>query len=109
MEDLSTPTAQQRHYSVAEIAALWSLSSDAVRRVFEREPGVLLIGSDGRDGKRRYRTLRIPEAVMERVHRRLSNPDLSLVTQKREKVYSARSRDRRPLRAAGAPDQIQPV
>jgi len=56
----------ERHYSVSEVAALWSLSRDSVRRIFRREPGVLVIGD-------RYVTLRIPESVLERVHRRLTN------------------------------------
>jgi transcriptional regulator GlxA family with amidase domain len=56
----------ERHYSVSEVAKLWSLSRDSVRRLFRRERGVLVIGS-------RYATLRIPESVLERVHRRLSN------------------------------------
>lgn len=62
-----------RHYTVAEIAALWSLSDDAVRKIFENESGVLAIG-DTRPTlrKRRYTTLRIPEDVLARVHRRLS-------------------------------------
>jgi hypothetical protein len=62
-----------RHYSPAEIAELWSLSVDTVRKLFESEPGVLVIeNSVGRYRKRQYRTLRIPVQVLERVHRRLS-------------------------------------
>jgi len=62
-----------RHYTVAEIAALWSLSDDAVRKIFEKEPGVLVIGETHPTlRKRRYTTLRIPQDVVERVHRRLS-------------------------------------
>ena len=62
-----------RHYTVAEVAALWNLSGDFVRRVFEKEPGVLVLGhAQPSFHKRRYRTLRIPEFVLERVHRRLS-------------------------------------
>jgi hypothetical protein len=62
-----------RHYSVKEIAGLWSLSDDAVRKIFEKEPGVLAIGdSSPTVRKRRYTTLRIPEDVLARVHRRLS-------------------------------------
>jgi hypothetical protein len=54
-------------------ATLWSLSDDAVRKIFENEPGVLVLGGHkaGRH-KRHYHTLRIPEDVVERVHRRLS-------------------------------------
>jgi hypothetical protein len=68
---------QERHYAVADIAELWSLSPDVVRKLFEREPGVLVIGDPGPHGKRRYTTLRIPGSVVERVHHRLSNPDLT--------------------------------
>ncbi|HEV2493290.1 MAG TPA: hypothetical protein VG204_09490 [Terriglobia bacterium] len=65
---------QERHHTVAEIAEVWNLSRDAVRKIFEREPGVLVLGNDGSRSKRGYHTLRIPESVMERVHRRLRNP-----------------------------------
>lgn len=70
-----TPLARfkERHYSVAEIAEIWSLSRDVVRKLFERESGVLVLGDDGSRTKRGYHTLRIPESVMERVHRRLCN------------------------------------
>jgi len=63
----------ERHYSPAEIGELWNLSPDCVRKIFENEPGVLVIGNaERRHGKRSYRTLRIPQAVLDRVHRRLS-------------------------------------
>lgn len=62
-----------RHYSPAEIADLWGLSVDTVRKIFENEPGVLVLGNaQPRRGKRSYTTLRIPEHVAQRVHRRLS-------------------------------------
>jgi hypothetical protein len=68
-----TPKFAVRHYTVAEIASLWSLSPDAVRQIFEKEPGVLVLGeTQPQRGKRRYTTLRIPEFVLDRVHRRLS-------------------------------------
>jgi hypothetical protein len=67
-------SAAERHYSPAEIAELWHLSAEEVRRIFSNEPGVLVIGNaKPRYGRRRYVTLRIPEQVLERVHRRLSN------------------------------------
>lgn len=62
---------------MAEVSDLWSLSPDVVRKLFEREPGVLVIGDHRSSGKRRYTTLRIPRSVVERVHRRLCNPDLT--------------------------------
>jgi hypothetical protein len=63
----------ERHYAVAEIAALWNLSADKVRDIFEREPGVLVIGEQNPKYKRRYVTLRIPLSVVERVYLRLSS------------------------------------
>ena len=65
------PEFAVRHYTIAEIATLWALSDDAVRKIFEKEPGVLII-AEQKSRKRRYTTLRIPQFVVERVHRRLS-------------------------------------
>jgi hypothetical protein len=69
----TVPGFAVRHFTVAEIAAMWNLSPDYVRRIFEKEPGVLVLG-DAKSAryKRRYRTLRIPEFVLARVHRRLT-------------------------------------
>jgi len=66
------PDFAARHYTPAEVGKLWGLSADTVRRLFEKEPGVLLIGDPSRRGKRRYLTLRIPESVVSRVHRKMS-------------------------------------
>ncbi len=49
------------------------LSVDTIRSLFEREPGVMLLQRPRR-GVRRYRTLRIPASVAERVFRRLTVP-----------------------------------
>lgn len=66
--------SMERHYSPAEIAELWHLSAEEVRKIFRNEPGVLVIGNaKPQYGRRRYVTLRIPEQVVERVHRKLSN------------------------------------
>ncbi|HXN23345.1 MAG TPA: hypothetical protein VOA41_11450 [Candidatus Dormibacteraeota bacterium] len=67
------PSFAVRHFSPAEIAELWGLSVDSVRKIFENEPGVLVLGNpEPRRGKRSYTTLRVPVHVIERVHRRLS-------------------------------------
>lgn len=68
------PRFAMRHFSVAEIAEMWGYSDDFVRKLFEREPGVLAAGHGRSPGKRRYLTLRIPLDVAERVYRRLQNP-----------------------------------
>ena len=58
----------EKHFSVTELADLWNLSENTIRRIFENEPGVLQWGSPEGRFKRRYRTLRIPETVAARVH-----------------------------------------
>jgi AraC-like DNA-binding protein len=68
--EMPSAASMERHYSVAQVAAQWGLSEDTVRRLFEHEPGVLVIEPPrGRYSRRRYRTLRIPESVIARVHR----------------------------------------
>jgi transcriptional regulator GlxA family with amidase domain len=65
-------SAFERHFTVDELAELWGLSRDSIIRIFEKEPGVLVVQTPkGNRGRRGYRTLRIPESVMCRVHRRI--------------------------------------
>ncbi len=66
----------EKFLTVHEIAEMWSLSSISVRRLFLREPGVLVLGrreEQTQAHKRVYRTLRIPESVAVRVQQRLAN------------------------------------
>jgi hypothetical protein len=72
MTSASQLSASERHYTVAEIAAMWNLTKDAVRRMFQNEPGVLVLGGRSKGRKRRYVVLRIPQSVLERVHARCS-------------------------------------
>ena len=67
---LAQETTFERHYSVDELAELWKMSDDFVRHLFLHEPGVLVFYKQ-RPGRRVYRTLRIPESVALRVHRRM--------------------------------------
>jgi transcriptional regulator GlxA family with amidase domain len=70
--DSSSPaTAFERHYSVTELAELWCLSERTIRRIFNSEAGVLRWESSETRFKRGYTTLRIPESVVQRVHRKL--------------------------------------
>jgi hypothetical protein len=46
------------------------MSDDFIRRLFLNEPGVVVFFKH-RPGRRVYRTLRIPESVVQRVHRRM--------------------------------------
>jgi hypothetical protein len=68
---------QERHYTVGEIAEMWNLSVDVVRKLFQNEPGVFGFGNDRSRGRRGYHTVRIAESVVERVYRRHCNPVVS--------------------------------
>lgn len=60
--------AVERHYSAQEIADMWGISVQYVRRLFEHMDGVLRLNGPSITGRRRYVTLRIPESVVMRVH-----------------------------------------
>ena len=76
----STPEAEVERkslYTIDELAKLHALSRYTVMRLYEREPGVQILERPevvrGRGGpKRRYRSLRVPHEVYERVRRRLT-------------------------------------
>ena len=72
-QNTSEVPAFERHFTPEQLGEAWTLSADTVRRFFEKEPGVLVIERDSGKHSRRYRTLRIPESVAIRVHRRMSN------------------------------------
>jgi hypothetical protein len=58
---------EERHYTVPELAESWHLSPLVVRKLFEKEPGVVIF-CQPKMNKRTYRTLRIPESVAKRVY-----------------------------------------
>jgi hypothetical protein len=64
----------QENFTVAQVASLWRLSRDTIQRLFENEPGVVVLGNKNPRGKRRRITLRIPRAAIMRVKKRRSNP-----------------------------------
>jgi AraC-like DNA-binding protein len=37
-----SPPIHERHYTVQEIAEAWNMSENLVRRLFEKEPGVVI-------------------------------------------------------------------
>ena len=59
-------------YTVAEIAGLTGFSVPTVIRMFEREPGVIILSRPETMHKRRYRSIRIPDTVYKRVINRLT-------------------------------------
>jgi hypothetical protein len=61
---------RERPYTIAEVAAMTGFSKQTVTRFFEKEPGVLILARPERKHKRRYRSIRRPRSVYERVIRR---------------------------------------
>lgn len=66
--EIAEPFAE-RHYTVGELAAMWNLSTEFVRQIVQYEPGVTEWVRQ-QPGRRRYRVLRVPQSVVERVYRR---------------------------------------
>lgn len=58
-----------RIYTPRELAELWQLSENSIRRLFQDEPGVFVMGDSNPRGRRGYQTLRISEDVAARVWR----------------------------------------
>ncbi|MFZ1050185.1 MAG: hypothetical protein WBP65_08610 [Candidatus Sulfotelmatobacter sp.] len=58
---------EEQFFTVAEAAKILKISTDTITRMFADEPGVVDLGSPERLHKRRYRVLRIPHAVFNRV------------------------------------------
>jgi len=54
--------ATERHYTPAEVATLWGIHPQSVRRIFRDRPGVMVLGS------RKRIIVRIPESVLIAVH-----------------------------------------
>lgn len=58
-------------YSVKELAILWNMSAESIRRLFGREPGTLIFKLSS-TGRRSYRSIRIPGTVALRVQKRVT-------------------------------------
>ncbi len=65
---LGAVALEKAMYSVADVASLTRFSLRTITRLFEDEPGVLILERPGRLHKRRYRSIRIPRHVYERRH-----------------------------------------
>jgi hypothetical protein len=70
-------TMDDRHYSVQEVAQMLSISERRVRKLFEDEPGVIKLPGPtalrgaGKEGRKGWIMLRIPDSVLHRVYNRL--------------------------------------
>lgn len=70
---IAQTTTTDHFLTVADVAGRLKVNEETVRRLFVNEPGVLVLCFP-RPGRRVYRTLRIPEAVLHRVVTRLTRP-----------------------------------
>jgi hypothetical protein len=70
-DSAASPKAAERHYAPSEVAKLWKFSVETIRQIFQNEPGVIVIQAPPKKGKRQYQIIRIPQSVLERVHKRL--------------------------------------
>jgi predicted DNA-binding transcriptional regulator AlpA len=71
-EDLQNRMSKTEVYTVAEVAAMTGFSRQTITRMFEREPGVIVIQRPETMHKRRHRTIRIPRPVYVRVIRKIT-------------------------------------
>jgi hypothetical protein len=58
----------EQHFKPDELAELWGVSGDTIRRLFRDVPGVLVIDRPEEMHKRSYCSMRIPESVAKRVY-----------------------------------------
>jgi len=63
-------TAFEKHYRVGELAELWSLGRETVRKLVKDDPSVIKI-RQGR--KKSHTTYSVPESAARRIHTRLLN------------------------------------
>lgn len=66
------PKLEKQAYTVAQVSALMGFSQPTIIKLFEKEPAVLVITRPEKMHKRRYRSIRIPRVVYERVIRKIS-------------------------------------
>src|SRR4051812_24044518 len=59
---------REHHFTVRQLADMWAMSPETVRRLIENEPDVMRIGEGETRNKGRYFTYFIPESVARRVH-----------------------------------------
>jgi hypothetical protein len=68
MLDENTPF--EKHYRIGELAELWSLGRETIRRLVKDDPNVIKI----RMGRKKAHTVySIPESAARRIHTRLLN------------------------------------
>lgn len=63
-------TAFEKHYRIGDLAKLWGLGRETVRKIVKDDPGVIKI----RMGRKKAHTIySVPESAAHRIHTRLLN------------------------------------
>lgn len=60
---------EERHFTIRELSRMWRFSEEFVRQIVKDEPGVTEWVRQ-QPGRRRYRVLRVPQSVAERLYNR---------------------------------------
>jgi hypothetical protein len=64
-------TSFEKHYRIGELAEIWGLGRETVRKLVKEDPGVLRI----RMGRKKANTVySVPESAARRIHTKLLNP-----------------------------------
>jgi len=61
-------TAFEKHYRISDLAELWGLGRETVRKLVKDDPGVMRV-KQGR--KKAHTTYSVPESAVQRIHTRL--------------------------------------
>jgi hypothetical protein len=67
----AAPVLPERYFSLQEIAEMWSISVNRVRRLFKNEEGVTRFYESPKGSIVRRRVVRVPQHIVERVHSRI--------------------------------------
>jgi hypothetical protein len=63
-------TAFEKHYRIGEIARIWGLGRETVRKLVKDDPSVIKI----RMGRKKSHTVySVPESAVQRIHKRLTS------------------------------------
>lgn len=67
---LAENTTFEKHYRISDLARLWGLGRETVRKLIKDDPGVIKI----RMGRKKAHTIySVPESAAHRIHTRLLN------------------------------------
>jgi hypothetical protein len=70
---LADKTTFEKHYRISDLARLWGLGRETVRKLVKDDPGVIRI----RMGRKRAHTIySIPESAAQRIHTLLLDPQV---------------------------------